>query len=134
MIIGVGGCVAQQYGSEIIKRVPHVDFVFGTHNLSLIPEFIKDADEKYLNGDGNSKYNLLNKSVKNHRITDNDWNIYVSVYDYLFNTKNGVYYIERNSLKTNGITENYFITDAIFGTLNSTSDLNYMVCEYDQKR
>ena len=43
LIIGVGGCVAQQYGSEIIKRVPHVDFVFGTHNLSLIPEFIKDS-------------------------------------------------------------------------------------------
>lgn len=100
----------------------------------IVLEFIKDADEKYLNGDGNSKYNLLNKSVKNHRITDNDWNIYVSVYDYVFNTKNGVYYIERNSIKTNGITENYFITDAIFGTLNSTSDLNYMVCEYDQKR
>lgn len=44
LVIGVGGCVAQQYGEEIFKRAPHVDFVFGTHNLSLIPEFIKDAE------------------------------------------------------------------------------------------
>lgn len=44
LVIGVGGCVAQQYGEEIFKKAPHVDFVFGTHNLSLIPEFIKDAE------------------------------------------------------------------------------------------
>lgn len=95
-------------------------------------QYIKDADEKYLKGDGTTKYNILNKSLENHRITDNDWNNYISVYDYIFNPKNGVYYIERDSIKTNGITDNYFITNAIFGTLNSTSDLNYMVCEYDQ--
>jgi hypothetical protein len=78
----------------------------------------------------------MEKSVANHKITDNDWNIYISVYDYIFNIddkdKNpGVYYIERDSDRTNGITDNYKITNAIFGTLNSTSDLNYWIIYYD---
>ena len=41
MLIGVGGCVAQQQGAEILKYGRGVDFVFGTHNLSLIPSLIE---------------------------------------------------------------------------------------------
>ncbi|MDF1527007.1 MAG: tRNA (N6-isopentenyl adenosine(37)-C2)-methylthiotransferase MiaB [bacterium] len=33
LLIGVGGCVAQQEGERILKRAPSVDVVFGTHNL-----------------------------------------------------------------------------------------------------
>lgn len=33
LIIGVGGCVAQQEGKRILSRVPHVDLVFGTHAI-----------------------------------------------------------------------------------------------------
>jgi len=43
LIIGVGGCVAQQEGQNIIKRAPSVDFVVGTHNLSLVPALVKSA-------------------------------------------------------------------------------------------
>ena len=35
--LGVGGCVAQQEGDAILRRFPHLDFVFGTHNLRLVP-------------------------------------------------------------------------------------------------
>ncbi|MGD8844088.1 MAG: tRNA (N6-isopentenyl adenosine(37)-C2)-methylthiotransferase MiaB, partial [Desulfobacteraceae bacterium] len=31
LIIGIGGCVAQQEGRRILKRMPYVDLVFGTH-------------------------------------------------------------------------------------------------------
>ncbi len=41
LMIGVGGCVAQQEGDRIVKRSPVVDFVFGTHNLSLVPSLIE---------------------------------------------------------------------------------------------
>ena len=41
LIIGVGGCVAQQEGRRIIARNEAVDFVFGTHNLSLVPGLIE---------------------------------------------------------------------------------------------
>jgi len=40
VMIGVGGCVAQQEGDSIVKRSDAVDFVFGTHNLSLVPSLI----------------------------------------------------------------------------------------------
>jgi tRNA-2-methylthio-N6-dimethylallyladenosine synthase len=41
MMIGVCGCVAQQEGEKILKRNKDVDFVFGTHNLSLVPSLIQ---------------------------------------------------------------------------------------------
>ena len=41
LLIGVGGCVAQQEGKNIITRSKEVDFVFGTHNLSLVPGLIR---------------------------------------------------------------------------------------------
>ncbi len=40
LIIGVAGCVAQQEGERILKRMPHIDLVFGTHALFRIPELI----------------------------------------------------------------------------------------------
>ena len=44
LMIGVGGCVAQQEGANIIKRSKDVDFVFGTHNLSLVPSLIEQRN------------------------------------------------------------------------------------------
>lgn len=41
VMVGVGGCVAQQEGKNIIDRSSVVDFVFGTHNLSLVPSLIQ---------------------------------------------------------------------------------------------
>ncbi len=43
MVIGVGGCVAQQEGQNIIRRSPGVDFVVGTHNISLVPSLVRAA-------------------------------------------------------------------------------------------
>lgn len=48
LMIGVGGCVAQQEGDSIISKSRDVGFVFGTHNLSLVPSLIdrfKDTKE-----------------------------------------------------------------------------------------
>lgn len=44
LIIGIGGCLAQQYSSELFKVAPHLDFIFGTHNIHRIPEFIRDIN------------------------------------------------------------------------------------------
>ncbi len=40
LLIGVGGCVASQEGAEIVRRVPHVDFVFGPQTLHRLPQLI----------------------------------------------------------------------------------------------
>lgn len=41
LIIGIGGCLAQQLGSKFLKKAPHLDLVFGTHNIHRLPEMIK---------------------------------------------------------------------------------------------
>lgn len=47
LLIGVGGCVAQQEGNRILKRSPMVDVVFGTHNVNDLPGLI---EERVTNG------------------------------------------------------------------------------------
>lgn len=42
-VVGVGGCVAQQEGDALLARFPQVDFVFGTHNLRLVPTLVDAA-------------------------------------------------------------------------------------------
>lgn len=44
VLIGVGGCVAQQEGDKILKRAPYVDFVFGTSSIHRLPEIVKRAE------------------------------------------------------------------------------------------
>jgi tRNA-2-methylthio-N6-dimethylallyladenosine synthase len=44
LIIGVGGCVAQQQGEKLLKRAPHLDIVFGTHNVHRLRELLLEAD------------------------------------------------------------------------------------------
>ena len=43
VIIGVGGCVAQQEGANLLKRLPHLDLVFGTHNIHKLPQMIEQV-------------------------------------------------------------------------------------------
>ncbi|WP_129127100.1 tRNA (N6-isopentenyl adenosine(37)-C2)-methylthiotransferase MiaB [Geomonas oryzae] len=45
LIIGVGGCVAQQEGEELLKKAPFVDLVFGTHNLHLLQKMVAGAEQ-----------------------------------------------------------------------------------------
>jgi tRNA-2-methylthio-N6-dimethylallyladenosine synthase len=47
VIIGVGGCVAQQEGERLLKRVPHLDLVFGTHNIHKLPEMIEQVQSAH---------------------------------------------------------------------------------------
>jgi tRNA-2-methylthio-N6-dimethylallyladenosine synthase len=41
--IGVGGCVAQLEGREVLERAPGVDVLVGTRNLARVPELLKQA-------------------------------------------------------------------------------------------
>ncbi|MFP6638811.1 MAG: tRNA (N6-isopentenyl adenosine(37)-C2)-methylthiotransferase MiaB [Myxococcota bacterium] len=44
-LLGVGGCVAQQVGDSLLRRFSHLDFVFGTHNLRMVPAMVAAAGE-----------------------------------------------------------------------------------------
>jgi tRNA-2-methylthio-N6-dimethylallyladenosine synthase len=43
MQIAVGGCLAQKDRSEIVRRAPWVDVVFGTHNIGSLPVLLDRA-------------------------------------------------------------------------------------------
>ena len=46
LIIGVGGCVAQQEGEKILERMPAVDFVFGTQAIDRLPRLIQQIEAR----------------------------------------------------------------------------------------
>jgi tRNA-2-methylthio-N6-dimethylallyladenosine synthase len=46
LIICIGGCVAQQLGEKIFKRVPFIDVVFGTHAIGRLPDLIKRVEQE----------------------------------------------------------------------------------------
>ncbi|HEX2384923.1 MAG TPA: tRNA (N6-isopentenyl adenosine(37)-C2)-methylthiotransferase MiaB, partial [Candidatus Binatia bacterium] len=43
LVIGVGGCVAQQEGEALFRRAPYLDVVFGTQNIHKLPRMIEEA-------------------------------------------------------------------------------------------
>lgn len=43
LIIGVGGCVAQQEGEDLLRRVPYLDLVFGTHNIHRLGQMVEEV-------------------------------------------------------------------------------------------
>jgi tRNA-2-methylthio-N6-dimethylallyladenosine synthase len=45
-LLGVGGCLAQQDGEALRERAPHVDIVFGTHNIANLPEMVRRAERR----------------------------------------------------------------------------------------
>ncbi len=40
LVIGVGGCVAQQEGAGLLARVPHLDLVLGTDAIEKLPDLL----------------------------------------------------------------------------------------------
>jgi tRNA-2-methylthio-N6-dimethylallyladenosine synthase len=46
LILGVGGCVAQQEGEKLFEKAPYLDFVFGTHAINKLSQLIKAVEER----------------------------------------------------------------------------------------
>ena len=40
LIVALGGCVAQQYGRQLLEKWPHLDLVVGTHCMSKVPAML----------------------------------------------------------------------------------------------
>ncbi len=43
LILGMGGCIAQQEGKELLQEFPYLDLVFGTHNVHKLPEMVQNV-------------------------------------------------------------------------------------------
>ncbi len=46
LVIGVSGCVAQQQGERLLKRVPYLDMVVGPHNIHRLKEVLSQVSVK----------------------------------------------------------------------------------------
>lgn len=44
--IGVGGCVAQQEKTRLLKKVPYLDFVFGPDQVGRLPQIVRQVEEE----------------------------------------------------------------------------------------
>jgi tRNA-2-methylthio-N6-dimethylallyladenosine synthase len=42
-VIAVGGCIGQRDGEALLRQLPQIDVVFGTHNIARLPELIDAA-------------------------------------------------------------------------------------------
>ena len=42
-VIAVGGCIGQRDGEKLVRELPHLDVVFGTHNLASLPRLLEQA-------------------------------------------------------------------------------------------
>jgi tRNA-2-methylthio-N6-dimethylallyladenosine synthase len=42
-IIAVGGCIGQRDGAALLRKLPQVDVVFGTHNIAHLPDLVLAA-------------------------------------------------------------------------------------------
>jgi len=46
LILGVGGCVAQQEGEKLFEKAPCLDLVFGTHSINRLPHLLETVEER----------------------------------------------------------------------------------------
>jgi len=46
LVLGVGGCVAQQEGEKLFEKAPYLDLVFGTHSINNLPHLLEVAEER----------------------------------------------------------------------------------------
>jgi tRNA-2-methylthio-N6-dimethylallyladenosine synthase len=61
--IVVGGCLAQKDRDAIVERAPHVDVVFGTHNVARAAELLREQRE----GGGGSLVEILDEAASDDR-------------------------------------------------------------------
>ncbi len=75
LIIGVGGCVAQQEGEKMLDKVAFLDLVFGTHNIHRLPELVQRVEEKRQRGcvtefqDRETRLNLFPERTSQESVT-----------------------------------------------------------------
>jgi tRNA-2-methylthio-N6-dimethylallyladenosine synthase len=47
-LIAVGGCIGQRDGAKLLEQVPHLDVIFGTHNVASLPVLLETARSQRL--------------------------------------------------------------------------------------
>lgn len=75
LIIGVGGCMAQQEGGRLPDKMPYLDFVFGTQAIGRLPKIVKEielnrrplVDIDYADGNGELELMATVPSIEDNK-------------------------------------------------------------------
>ncbi len=43
LVLGIAGCMAQEHGRSLLRQVPELDLVVGTHNAYRVPELVEEV-------------------------------------------------------------------------------------------
>ena len=71
LIIGVGGCMAQQEGNRLLKRAPHLDVVFGTHNIHRLPDLVREVETAKNKAVATGFYDSIEEELFDHAYFEN---------------------------------------------------------------
>lgn len=44
LVLGIGGCVGQQHGKDLLERLPYLDLVFGPDNIRDLPDMLASVE------------------------------------------------------------------------------------------
>ncbi len=64
-IIAVGGCIGQRDGEKLVQQIPHIDVVFGTHNIAHLPLLIAASLE-----DGSKQVEVIDDAASKELSVD----------------------------------------------------------------
>lgn len=67
LIIGVAGCVAQQEGERLLKKLPQIDLMIGPDNIPELPALLADCDAGALPR-VRAEFDLQSPSFLSHRV------------------------------------------------------------------
>jgi len=74
IFIGILGCMAQRRGEELLKELPHVDFVLGTDQLGMLPDVIdqqiKNREQISLTEANTEISTRLSEHISKNKITE----------------------------------------------------------------
>lgn len=77
VIIAVGGCVGQRDGELVFAHAPHVDIVFGTHNIHELPALLDAAETGRRTASVLSSGDRFASDLPSHR--EDAWHAWVSI-------------------------------------------------------
>ncbi len=79
IFIGIMGCMAQSKGEELLKQLPHVDFIVGTEQLHKLPDIINaELNKRYKEVAVDSDIDVLT-SLDGHISSDTEVSAYIAI-------------------------------------------------------
>jgi len=79
MVFGIMGCMAQSRGDELLKKIPHLDFIIGTDQIHAIPDAVRSVLEGRRKLDLRERCGADTPGIDMHRTDKITYQAYISI-------------------------------------------------------